>query len=284
MTATTCYPWWHAKFAPMRGGPAEARVSSGCVVGANGNVNCSPEAMRAAAEIKLREGGWLPSLSLETYTLARYMQSEVGNGTIEERVAVGEVAINRARGWKLTPTDLLLNRQKSGHPNRGFYGPIHGPEGISTAPYGRWAATTQDPTILTTLLADLVTSGESGNFVRGGLDQVGPEHWVKDGQERLWNYVRGRAKDGDYWVGPLPGVNHWRTWIRYTPNALERSVAGPALLERGLASLTLPMLKPNWPDDLPICPKGSGGLVFVGILATALGAWWFTRRASRGVV
>ena len=85
--AATCLPSWHTKF------PAELTdgrtwvVNSGCPVQANYDVPCDPETLRAAAEATLESWGyldvwsrlWSGGLSLEQYTMARYMASEVGS-------------------------------------------------------------------------------------------------------------------------------------------------------------------------------------------------------------
>lgn len=285
-TSTECFPWFHETYAPIAAAK-QVTISSGCGVNASGNIGCQPEAMRAAAEAKLRAAGYVSSLSLDAYTLARYMQGEVGNGTIEERVAVGEAAVNRAKRERTTITGLLLYRQPIGHPNRGFYGPIHGlGTGVSTAPYGRWATTAADPTLLTLLLANLVANGDT-NFANGADDQDGPEAWISQGQTALNNYVRRLAASGKYWVGPLPGVDHWRTFLQITPGIPASSVAGQALIARGIEALTLPARRPQW-GNLPVCSRAAseGGLtwalfggIFLGMLAFTRG--WFRHAGQR---
>lgn len=280
MTSTTCYPWFHKVYEPLRQAK-QVTIASGCTVNTQGNVPCDPETMRANAEKQMRTLGLLSKVSLETYTLARYMQSEVGSGTVEERVAVGEAAVNRARRWNLPGgvVGLLLYRQAPGHPNRGFYGPIHGVgTGVSTAPYGRWASTSRDPTVLTLLLAELVTSGKSGDFARGADDQDGPEHWAPKGQTALVNYVKRLASEGKFWVGPLPGIDHWHTFLQFTPDEMTRKLHGQALMQRGIDALTLPIRRPVWPEDMPVCSRTSGTmLAAAGLVGTLAGAWAFTR-------
>jgi hypothetical protein len=279
-TPTNCYPWWHDKFAKYRAQPIYVR--SGCAVNAIGNVACDPEAMRAAAERFLRDGGYLKSLDLETYTLARYMQGEVGgghgSGTIEEAVAVGEAAVNRAKlEGKRDATAILLYRQHPSHPNYGFYGPIHGPGGTSSAPYGRWATSHVDPTVLSCLLADLITSGRSGNFNRGADDQAGLEYasnFPLPGSILTW------ANRGAFWVGPLPGVNHWRTFLvrkhqgetANTPWGAERVRYTLGILDADMAANggARKMARP-WPATLPTCPR-AGLLVTAGIIGATIGA------------
>jgi hypothetical protein len=188
------------------------------------------------------------------------MEGEVGSGTVEDRVAVGEAAFNRGKRTPQGVVNLLLYRQPAGHPNRGMYGPIHGVgTGTSTAPYGRWATTSADPTVLTLLLADLVVSERSGNFTDGADDQDGPEAWISKGQTSLNNYIQRLASEGKYWIGPRPGVDHWHTFLQYTPGIKATSPEGQALVARGRAALQLPRQRAVWPADLPICSGGGGG-------------------------
>lgn len=284
-TSTTCYPWWHAKFAPLRANPIYVR--SGCAINAAGNVACDPEAMRAKAEAFLRAGGYLDKLSLETYTLARYTQGEVGGGhgggTIEEAVAVGEAAINRAKlEGRRDANAILLYRQRPGHPNYGFYGPIHASGGTSSAPYGRWATTHTDPTVLACLLADLITSGKSGNFNRGADDQAGLQYVANfpsiPGAITTW------ANRGAFWVGPLPGVDHWRTFlVRHHKDETASTPWGIARVQWTLAHLNADMaanggarkMARPWPANLPTCARG-GLLAVAGILGATVGALAFS--------
>jgi hypothetical protein len=282
-----CWPWFHPIYQPLVGTAiGNTKLASGCAVNSAGNVPCRPEDMRAAAQTRLAQLGYPRALSLETYTLARYMQGEVGGGTVEERVAVGEAAVNRARRENLPMgvLSLLLFRQKEGHPNRGWYGPIHGVgTGTSTAPYGRWATTSADPTVLTTLLADLVMSGESDNFSRGADDQDGPEYWIPQGQTSLNNYVKRLASEGKYWVGPLPGIDHWHTFLQFTPSKLTLASTKTALYLRGLEALQLPRSSPSWPSNLPVCSRSAStfSLVVTTLLAASAGAWAFRRYAHK---
>lgn len=250
-----CLPWWHSLFAGI-GGDNRQIVRSGCRT-VDGNVRCQPEAMRAAAERKAGR-----PISLATYTLARYMSSEVGSGTPEEKVAVAEAAVNRGRGDVVA---LLLYRQATGHPNRGWYGPIHGPSGVSTAPYGRWAATSKDPGLDDLAIADFVLSGNSDNFARGARSQLGMEYLSSP------NYtVKKLAGRRDYWVGPLPGVDHWRTFLyaRHSGIAPE-GAAGQELLQRGLAAVASPT-RPDW-SGLAICAKSRSGTGAAIVVVGALG-------------
>lgn len=295
-TSTTCYPSWHATFAPLVSS-GQATLTSGCRVNSAGNVPCKPEAMRASAETQLRQrapAAFSGKLSLDAYTLARYMESELGSGTIEERVAIGEAAVNRAKRQNMSVSTLLLSNPATSATNRGWYGPIHGVgTGTSTAPYGRWAATSADPTVLTTLLAILVMSGGSGNFSRDADDQDGPEYWIPQGATALANYVRGLAAKGKYWVGPLPGVDPWKTFLQFTPGISAETLTGQLFMQRGIQALSLPAQHPDWPASMPICAGSSGSLtassqtknviVGVAVAGSLVGLSWLALRVAKSL-
>ncbi len=278
-TSLDCFPFFHT----AGDGVANVRLSSGCGIDANGNVPCDPEQLRAQAEDKMHELGWDGSLSLEAYTLARYMQGEVGDGSLEERVAVGEAAVNRAKLEGLSDAnDILLYRQPIGHPNRGFYGPIHGPGGVTTAPYGRWATTNVDPTFLTAILADLVSRGETADFSNGADDQDGIEYSAAFPD--IPAYVRGLARRHKFWVGLLPGVDHWRTFLQTTvPDETDQTEWGAARVAMTLAALE-GRVRPTWDPNMPVCSKPAGGsmLWFFGLLGLFGGAWWASRKHRIG--
>jgi hypothetical protein len=252
MADQSCLPWWITKFD---GVPAFTVSKPGCKVGSDGNVPCDPEALRADAEAQMNAAGYGGGLSLEAYTLARYLQSEVGTSKIAQSIAVTEAAINRSRNLSRGVLSLLLYRQSPGHPNYGHYGPIHGVgTGTSTAPYGRWAATSRDPSLKALVIAQFVIDGYSDNFTGGADDQDGPEYWAKDGRSSFGSYVRGLASKGKYWVGPLPGIDHWHTFLQFTPGISASSAEGQALTQRGIAALQLPVTRPDW-SGLPICSE-----------------------------
>lgn len=288
-TPTTCYPWWHAKFIKYRAQPIT--IHSGCHVNAIGNIACEPEAMRADAERRLHEGGYLRSLSLETYSLARYMQTEVGGGhgggTIEEAVAVGEAAVNRARlEGKRDANAILLYRQNPSHPNYGYYGPIHGTGDTTTAPYGRWASSHAEPTVLALLLADLVTSGKSGNFSRGADDQAGLQYTANF--PSIPGAITAWANRHLFWVGPLPGVNHWRTFLVKQASGESANTAwGAKQVQTTIDHLTADMAANDgarkmarpWPADMPTCPRG-GLLIAASIVGATIGALMYHHRRS----
>lgn len=273
MDASSIRPWWSSYYQAL----PKIAVPSGCPT-VKGNVDCDPETMRAKAERQGLAQGWWPQgkpLTLETYTIARYITSEVGSGTPEERVAVAEAVVNRARLEHTDVNGMLLYRQKPGHPNRGHYGPIHGPAGVSTAPYGRWAATSRDPTSVNLLLADFVLSGGSSDFAQGADDQNGMEYF-KDPAAN----VRKEAAQGDYWIGPLPGVDYWRTFLYkhfgYSPTSPE----GKRLLQRGLDAVANKK-RPSW-SGAPYGARPAGiGLKLLLGAAVALGIGGAYYAASR---
>lgn len=264
----SCWPWFSPVYRPLAAQAwTKTIIPSGCAVDSRGNIPCSPESIRAKAEAWLAKnypqvlaqiGG---RLSLDVYTFARYMHSEVGSGTVEERVAVGEAAYNRSRRWNRSIYNMLTPS--------GFYGPIHAPDAyceslgydctnksrVCCAPYKRWASTARDPSIMSLLLASLVVSGGSGDFTNGADDQAGPQAWIKQGQAKLTNYVKYLANNGKFWAGPIPGIDHWHTFLTITPDAVTRSVMGKQLLQRGIDALTLPRRPPEWPPESEVCGK-----------------------------
>jgi hypothetical protein len=255
-TSPDCIPWWYKPLTDVLAQPwADTRlpVMAGCTGIVEGNVPCAPAKLAAFGE------GWLKANHLDVlvliggalpqplYTLARYMQSEMGSGSITERVAVGQAAMNKSKG---RVDDLLLYRQPTTSPFRGFYGPIHGPLGTSTAPFGRWAATTIAPTLGTLVIAAFVWSGKTAGFT-DGTTQWGPEY-LKDAStgkhmkygtssERVLSFVRYAASSQGgtlYWVGPLPGVDPWTTWVAKRGPAAN-TVGGQALIMVGAGGLPL---------------------------------------------
>jgi lysophospholipase L1-like esterase len=255
------YASWHDHFAPLVGSAVDATyLHSGCRPDAQGNIQCDPETMRASAEKQLQASKFWPAgkpLDLATYTLARYMQGEIGHGTAEERVAVGEAAVNQARQRGQDVVGLLLQTQ----PNH-LYGEINVP-GKGNINH-RWASTSADPSILTTLLADLVISGNSEDISHGADDQDGLEY--KRYFPVPMNRILNEAASGSYWVGPIAGVDHWKTTLfrryGYKPDSSE----GRALIARAQSIFGNPVyegdivarsMRPVWPAKLPSAPAPS---------------------------
>lgn len=232
-------------------------------------------------------------LSLDVYTFARYIHSEVGSGTAEERVAVGEAALNQARASKRSIYQLLTPS--------GYYGPIHAPDSVCTArgyncagksgvccnPYGRWAATSRDPSVASIVIAWLVVDGQTNNFANDAVTQWGPEAWVAKGQAHIDAFVSNIAKTSKYyWVGPLPGVDPWHTFLVFKSVWTADSTMGRAYIQRGQEALQMANgrpIRPAW-GDLPVCSKSSNdALIALGLVGTFLGAWAFHRGIIRRV-
>ena len=267
-------------------------MRSGCAT-VGGMVRCDPESMRADAEAQLRAAGAIgrsDSLSQDAYSVARYIASEIGAGTTEELVAVAEAAVNQARKRGLASvTDLLLrlsSQRTAKIPSYGHYGPIHlddvatctrlfGPIPECTqsakcarlgadrccrpgcSPYGRWASTSKDPTVAHLLIARFVLAGGSTNFARGADDQYGPGASVSRGGSADW--ADRLTKSHLYWVGLLPGVDHWKTMLfRTMPSVDPSSVAGRAMVAMATAALSAG--RPDW-SRLQACSRVPGQLL-----------------------
>jgi hypothetical protein len=279
----TYLPWWHNRWDEWRG----VRITSGCAM-VEGLIRCTPESMRADAEKKLRQlGAWTEArpLPLSAYTLARYIAGEVGGGTPEELVAVAEAAVNQARRRTQSDINKLLiylpSQAAAAVPSYGYYGKIHGDPPLCTrlglgkpapkpetctayglpstclvgcAPFGRWATTSQDPTAAHVLIAQFVLDGHSRDFARGANDQFGPESAVGFGNDlRLW--VEKLARSEAYWVGLLPGVDHWRTLLfRTVPEIPSDSPQARSAVSAALEALAAG--HPDW-SRLPVAAPGA---------------------------
>ncbi len=282
--ANGCFPWFHTL-----GSIPNVTIGSGCRPDGNGNIQCAPEAMRADAEKKLQATGYWPkALDLATYTLARNISSEVGDRSVEEQVALAESTVNQGllRGAS-SRREAALNTALYRQPSR-LYGQINNPSGGSLKS-GRFTATSADPTLRSILIADLVLSGNSGDFAQGADDQDGLEY--QSSFPVPMNRILQYAQNGSYWVGPLPGVDHWRLTLFRKYGVSQNSPAGQALIERARAVFGSPAysggkvaasLRPSWPADMPICSKPTDGwLVFLGVFGTFLGGWAFHRGLIR---
>lgn len=306
-TPTTCYPWWYPSMMGSAAQPwANKIIPSGCSADGTGSIPCAPSSMRASAEAWLRSnapevlallGGVLDQ---DTYTFARYMHSEVGSGTVTERVAVGEAAVNQAKNragalgsWRSKLNGMLI-------PN-GKYGAIHCPAAYCASLgksadcncAGRWAATTRDPSVMSLVLANLVVTGASGDFANGAMTQWGPEYLKNTNgtrmgtgtsRARVETFVRYAASSSGgryFWVGDLPGIDPWHTWLASKKKPL--GFTDEMAIQRGIEALALDgsgkPIRPNWPKDMPSCPKQAStfGLVVTTVLSIAAGAYAFKR-------
>jgi hypothetical protein len=238
---TTTLPWFLPKLKEIENLPA---ISSGCAL-VSGNINCSAESMRKAAEQKFKALGIAKSfglddtISMDEYSAARYGRTEVGSDIASE-LAVIEAGRNRAKIWGMSMDKLLRLRQPAGHSNRGFYGPIHATEAECTAkglqkgcaPYGRWAGTKRDPRPVDIIIAKLVISGRSNNYAKGADDQLGPSAGDSlFGREWIYKRIKSLANSNNYWVGLIPGVNHRKTMLfRKMPAVAPGSPEGRKLI------------------------------------------------------
>lgn len=265
-----CLPSWRTKFD----GVPRTLVNSGCPVQASGDVPCDPNALRQDAESQLRHAGYLhfwQRLSQEAYTLGRYMTSEVGDSTIEAMTAVGWAAINQAklRGYSSADGLLLTLGSHAGH-----YGPIHGVgTGTSTAPYGRWASTGSDPSVLSLMIARWILGDGADGWSRGGDDQDGLEYGENFPDPNA--YINELAASRRYWVGPLAGVDYWTTFLSVRRDDIDPgSDQGKWLIARGqqaVADRTRPDFS-TWPTCTDRGWMIAAGVGFVGIgMTLALG-------------
>jgi hypothetical protein len=287
-----CLPPWHNHVAAI----PNLTISSGCPP-VNGFTRCDVNKMRAAAQDKMVALGFWPAgkpMSQATYTLARTITSEYGSGSPEDLVAIGVAYKDAALSGR------LLTVGPNGAP---AYGPIYSsdpvlcaaagkpivPPKTVCAPFNRFAATTQDPTARSLVVADMVLSGAVGNFAEGASDQHGPNAGVAQyGKDWVIRNIPRKAKNGDYWIGPWPGVDWFETFIyMHRPDIAPDSPDGQFLQQRAINALQ-PMLtktRPHakWNDVLPCDgPLLTAGFPFpwwVAVVGVAgYGAWRLYKR------
>jgi hypothetical protein len=267
-----CLPWWRDQFLPYQG--RNRRIVKA--------TSTDPESMRAAAEATLRRADLFQSVSQDHYTLARYISSEVGTKNPETKVAVAQCAVNRAKLLKMRGVSQLLLYQG---PYAGQYGPIdHGQ-------YRRWASTALDPGYDDFLIADFVLKGGAPGFNKGGDDQIGAEV-TDDYHAAGWalNQLPVLHRRNDYWVGPLPGVDHWVTFItQHRPDVPQTSVLGQKLIAAGTAALSSGA-RPSY-VGWPTCEKGildvavenrAPLLVCAALGGGLLAGWWIGKWQDTG--
>jgi hypothetical protein len=220
-------------------------VSSGCKIVSNsedalfGFIPCPPEEMRARAA---RATG--RSITLDQYSLARNIATEIGSGTIGEKVAMALSTIGRAAlgssGTTVTEVVLRNTNCSFGRGSRCLYGSIHAAGNVDTAPFGRFTASTQDPTLQDLAIAEFVLDGGGGaplslsNFARGADDQWSPlssrrgdrAAAVQTGLDK----IGGEALQGDFWVGPICGVDPVKIQLFKRRGELKGTPEGSALV------------------------------------------------------
>jgi hypothetical protein len=142
------------------------------------------------------------------------------------------------------------------------------------------------------LLANAILAGQTNNFNRGADDQIGIES--AKAFPNPAGTVHFLASRGDYWIGPLPGVNHWRLFLtRHLAGVSPASPQGFVLLTQGLAAVAN-RAAPVWPADLPICtvtdaapPTGRSDLanfmLGMGAVGGLVGLGWLTLRVAKNL-
>lgn len=238
-----CYPYWHTRFMPYRA----IRYPGGYTVPSSNDVDAAltaqgledfvpfePETLRANAERQLRQMGvfgLFGSLSLEAYSLARNIASETGNGSAEQKVAMGLSTVNQARKRGVSVTSLVTTNNRLA--NR--YGRIHGHGDTSTAPYGRFTATSAEPTVEDLMIAKFILDGGAGSgandFAHGADDQA---------QVRDSGWLTSLARAGSYWVGHIPGVDPSQVTLFRKTDIPASSPQGQALLTQALQMIMQP--------------------------------------------
>lgn len=226
----TCRPWWAAKFIPLDNGPrVHGPPGCGTIVNSEdpnfGWNLCRPEKLAIAAKAKLVQLGFpqlAEALTLDAYSLARNIASESGSGTAEMKLCMALSTMGRAKLRGRTVTQIVLGNRfcPSGTPGsaeRCLYGRIHGTTGVDTAPFGRFTASSQDPSVEDCAIAVFALSGGAGaggdvnNYARGADDQWGPLSArggdVQGALSAALAKMRAYAKNRNYWVGRIVGVH-----------------------------------------------------------------------------
>lgn len=262
-----------------------------------GLFTCSPESLRAHAEGVLRELGLLDRyfegrLTLDAYSLARNIASEQGRGTPEERVALAQSTMGRARLRGTSVTGVILN----GKPT---YGRIHGffpggklptsgtPESrceITTRP-GFFTSSSQSPTVADLLIAQFVLFGGAEDFARGADNQAAlglrrtPDDRAND-RPAGGTWLLSKARERSYWIGDLPGVDAQAlTLFRVDKDVSPDSAEGQRRIAAGLA-----MLRRVNGAPLVTCGPGAGTVAFkiVGALGGVALTGYLLSRLLKG--
>lgn len=145
------------------------------------------------------------SLDVNTYALARMLSSEENSGSAEVLLALAEAARNQAARRGRSVYSLLTS---SKYPSRaGRFG----------AQKGAWASTRLDPNGRHVAAAQVALGGS--DFTGGARDFFDPR--TQDGGVQLGEalrltseqYIADRAKEGLFWVGPLPGIDPYKLML-----------------------------------------------------------------------
>jgi hypothetical protein len=254
-------------------GPAGKNVTYCGTV--SGNVICEPETLRRTAAAAMRANGLVGPLTLGAYSLARYVASEVGGGTPEEKMAVALAGIQQAReSYLLANLEQGLVRlflyRTPGSRGYGKYGPIHSDD-KGGHPFGRWASTSQDPTVQEVQIALFALSGRADGFARQARNQFGPDAAKAQARRRgesdaavyngIHDWISGLAKKmREYWIGDVAAINPRHTML-FARRALvaPSSPEGQIMIQNAVeASFRPPLAIPT-----VICSKPAGADVVV---------------------
>ena len=172
-------PWWHGMWSPWRGKAAGGDA--------------------ATASAKLQSLG-LGTVSDLEYALARGIQSEVGDGSDEEKVCLAELVVNRAHKLGVSVMSLLVG-------NDGAFDHVGN---------GRFVSTFAVPNVDAVLIARFVLSGQSENYARGANDEMGYDLWSSSASliQKVVDDVQAAAAQGKKWIGHIPGVDPWHLYLQ----------------------------------------------------------------------
>jgi hypothetical protein len=211
------------------------------------------------------------SISMDAYSLARNIATEVGSGTPEEKMAVALSTIGQARRRNTSVSSLVLLTTKGERKGTALYGPIH-PKPTGENIHGRWTASTLDPTVRDVLIAEFALSGKAGDFARGADNQA---HHSIISEQRL-------RENRWYWVGPIPGVNPRHTYLVTTRTDVDPdSPQGRQLLA---LSMEAKGGRYNLSNLTTVATAGGGGLGWFGWTLVYLvvgSALYYTGQAIR---
>jgi hypothetical protein len=228
--------------------------------------------MRAGAEANLHRLGLYPAdkpLSMDAYIMARNISSEAGSGTGAEKLAIGEVLVNRARAKGISFEKIAL------------WNGTHFAAQIGNNPA---VATARDPYWEDFVAAELVLSGESRNLTKGATHYFSPRtqdniyRKGKDAKDRFEVYRRWTGWPAA-WVGYVPGIDVERQmFFRVLDLPSEQAffdemypLGKQALLAKVTPSEVMAPIACAMPmDKTPIW-------LAAGVLALGAGAYYFLR-------
>jgi hypothetical protein len=198
-------------------------------------------------------------ITLDTYSMARHVSSEVGSGTPEEKMLVAVGARLQAQRRRKSPYDLLACTNAR---DVCLYGPINVVTKDASgrtqygAPWKRWAATSRDPSPQDILVAELAQTGRYDREMRYADDQAAAAIISE-------KKIRERAAEGWYWVGPIPGVNHKKVFA-FTH---VRNASPKLMVDRAINALSKEPA-PAW-RFAARAPRVTNAVLVVGLLAAA---------------